>query len=376
MPGAVFRDLRSSTFGGRNNAMTDLYLRQVENKLYQALAVAFFLVKPLANFSGGSRMSARRPRLGTGMRKGDSARRWAFAFVWLIAVLVGPSAAEEKIGSASTTSNKVEGIIAGADTRTIEAGSEVYLNELVRTGDASVARLVFLDDTDLRVGPKSEVKLDRFVYDPDRSAGSVVVRAGRGIFRFVTGSQRPQNYLIQTPIASIGVRGTIFDLLVLPDRVTVILISGQIQVTTLLGRVVELTRSGTSITVFANGFVLGPRVWRGTIRVDFADAQFPYFEPVTARERAAHPARPSSPPEPPPRPTRPPREPEKPIKIYTPVPKRHIDIYTPVPRKHIDRYTPVERHPRHVDKETKDHTKYPGRPHGTGKSGSTRSRHY
>ena len=291
--------------------------------------------------------------------------------------LVSPAAAQERIGSASTTSNKVEGIIPGGDAQSIEAGSEVYLNELVRTGDASVARLVFLDNTDLRVGPKSEVKLDRFVYDPDRSSGSVVVRAGRGIFRFVTGSQRPQNYLIQTPIASIGVRGTIFDLLVLPDRVTVILISGQIQVTTLLGRVVELTRTGTSITVFANGFVLGPRVWRGTVRVDFADAQFPYFEPVSAAERAAHPVRPSSPPEPPPRPRRPPREPEKHIDVYTPVPKKHIDIYTPVPRKHIDRYTPVDRHKWHGDSETKHPTKYPGRPRGTGKSDSGRkSRHY
>jgi hypothetical protein len=327
------------------------------------------------------------------MRKGKIARHLAFAFIAFIAILACPAAAQEKIGSASAVSNKVEGIVPGGDAQTLEAGGEVYLNELVRTGDASVARLLFLDNTDLRVGPKSEVKLDRFVYDPDRSAGSVVVRAGRGIFRFVTGSQRPQNYLIQTPIASIGVRGTIFDLLVLPDRITVILISGQIQVTTLLGRVVELTRPGTSITVFATGFVLGPRVWRGTIHVDFADAQFPYFEPVQTPVRpTTRPVRPTPPPEPP---ARPPREPERPTKVYTPIPKRHIDDYTPVPRKHhIERYTPIERRPRHGDTdryprhgdtdrpprhggtENRKPTNYPSRPHGTGKSDSPRkSRH-
>ncbi|MEA2948979.1 MAG: hypothetical protein QOI40_4309 [Alphaproteobacteria bacterium] len=324
------------------------------------------------------------------MRAGNTARRWALAVIASIAVLVCPAAAQEKIGSASSISNKVEGIIPGADAQTIEVGGEVYLNELVRTGDASVARLLFLDNTDLRVGPKSEVKLDRFVYDPDRSAGSVIVRAGRGIFRFVTGSQRPQNYLIQTPIASIGVRGTIFDLLVLPDRITVILISGQIQVTTLLGRVVELTRPGTSITVFATGFVLGPRVWRGTIHVDFADAPFPYFEPVQTPVRPpARPVQPSPPPGPPARPS---REPERPVKTYTPVPKRHSDDYTPVPRKHIDRYTPVERRPRHGDREkyprhgdtdrhqrhgdaeNRKSTKYPSRPHGGGNS-PRKSRH-
>src|SRR5206468_1106817 len=97
--------------------------------------------------------------------------------------------------------------------------------------------------------------LDRFVYDPASGAGAVVVKAGLGIFRFITGTQRSQNYLIQTPIASIGVRGTIFDLLVQSDRVIVILVSGQIQVTTLQGNVIPLVRVGTSLTIFTNGTV-------------------------------------------------------------------------------------------------------------------------
>jgi hypothetical protein len=36
----------------------------------------------------------------------------------------------------------------------------------------------------------------------------------RGLVRFVTGSLEKRSYTIRTPIASIGVRGTIFDLLV------------------------------------------------------------------------------------------------------------------------------------------------------------------
>jgi hypothetical protein len=115
----------------------------------------------------------------------------------------------------------------------------------------------------------------------------VVVKTTKGIFRFVTGSQRPQNYLITTPIASIGVRGTIFDLLVMPDRVTVILIEGQILVTTLFNRTITLSQPGTSITVYANGRVAGPSVWRGSVYVDFASANFPYFPPVTAIKRKA-----------------------------------------------------------------------------------------
>ena len=61
---------------------------------------------------------------------------------------------------------------------------------------------------------RSEVRLDRFVYNPDRSTGQVTVEASRGVFRFVTGSQDPKSYAIKTPIATIGVRGTEFHLLV------------------------------------------------------------------------------------------------------------------------------------------------------------------
>jgi hypothetical protein len=180
------------------------------------------------------------------------------------------------IGSASTISNRVEGLF-GGDPRTLAIGSEVFQNELVRTALKSDAKLIFLDNTNLSLGPASEVTLDRFVYDPANNAGAVVVRTTKGIFRFVTGSQRSQNYLIATPIASIGVRGTIFDLLVLPDRVTVLLIEGQIQATTLLNRTVALTQPGTSLTIYANGRVEGPSAWRRSVYVDFASTNFPYF---------------------------------------------------------------------------------------------------
>jgi FecR protein len=210
----------------------------------------------------------------------------ALGILGLVAVSPAHAQTVDGIGAASTISNRVEGFV-GGDARALAVGSEVFRNELVRTGLQSDAKLIFLDDTNLSVGPASEVTLDRFVYDPDKSAGAVVVKTTKGIFRFVTGSQRPQNYVINTPIASIGVRGTIFDLLVLPDRVTVILIEGQILVTTLFNRTITLSQPGMSITVYANGRVVGPAVWRGSVYVDFASANFPYFPPVTAIKRKA-----------------------------------------------------------------------------------------
>ena len=95
---------------------------------------------------------------------------------WLIlaiaitgAVHATASLAQSPIGSAASVQNQVQGIIDGG-TQPIVAGSPLFQNERVRTGEESQAQLVFLDQTNLGVAPKSEVTLNRFVCDSDRGA--------------------------------------------------------------------------------------------------------------------------------------------------------------------------------------------------------------
>src|SRR5678816_2381329 len=58
------------------------------------------------------------------------------------------------------------------------------------------------------MGPSSELVLDKFVYDPDKKAGAMTIKALSGAFRFVSGSAPSQNYRIDTAVGTIGVRGT------------------------------------------------------------------------------------------------------------------------------------------------------------------------
>jgi len=129
----------------------------------------------------------------------------ACALVILFA-LPATGAMAQRIGNATATKNKVDGIVRGA-AQTISPGTDVYSNETVRTAVESVADLKFLDETKLSVGPRSEVRLDKFVYNPSGSAGSVVINATRGAFRFVTGTQDVKAYKIRTPYGTLGIRG-------------------------------------------------------------------------------------------------------------------------------------------------------------------------
>lgn len=196
------------------------------------------------------------------------------AIIALISALqADPAATEPKIGVASAARNQVQGIIGGG-VRTLSAGSDVFPNEVVRTGDDSLAQLLFLDATSLSVGARSEVKLDRFVYNPERKTGNVVIEASRGAFRFVSGSQAPTNYTIKTPLATIGVRGTIVDGYITSAGIQIIVWEGHAFVAA-FGTSHDLG-PGQALFVSANGQV-HEVPWDGTAFDNLFNVNFPLF---------------------------------------------------------------------------------------------------
>ena len=138
-------------------------------------------------------------------------RALLFAMMGLCALAAGSAHAQQNIGSTAESHNNVSRELSGA-AGPLKAGDEVYRNELVRTGADSTAKLVFLDSTNLAVGPTSRVTLDQFVYAGEVNGQKMTVNLAKGIFRFTTGALDKKAYEISTPTASIGVRGTVLDI--------------------------------------------------------------------------------------------------------------------------------------------------------------------
>src|SRR5262245_24295378 len=120
----------------------------------------------------------------------------------LVALLSTASDAQDAIGTATSVRPQAEGTHGG--TRTLSGGGNVYSKETVRTGNTGQADLQFHDKSNLSVGPASSVRLDKFVYDPNKSGASVAIEATRGSFRFVTGSQGKGSYQVKTPYGTLG----------------------------------------------------------------------------------------------------------------------------------------------------------------------------
>jgi trimeric autotransporter adhesin len=127
----------------------------------------------------------------------------ALALAVLFALQSTAANAQSRIGTANSVRPEASGSVAG----TLAAGSGVHANETVKTGSSGQAGLQFNDQSNLSVGASSQVRLDKFVYDPNKGAGTTVIEATRGTFRFTTGAQNKGEVKIKTPYGTLGTRG-------------------------------------------------------------------------------------------------------------------------------------------------------------------------
>jgi hypothetical protein len=227
--------------------------------------------------------------------RGFGPRVLAFLFAAMLpgALATGAAVAADNIGVTSAAQNHVEGVM-GSQTTPLKVGSPVYQNEHVRTAAASTAQLLFRDQTSLSVGPSSDVTLDKFVYDPATNSGSAVISATRGALRFVSGTQEPHNYQLRTPVATIGVRGTVVDTLVDEHKTSVILGECCADITLAACSLnaapppapqqqpqpngeclVHLDVVGTGFTLFDDGRMDGPFVFDGSEHDGVGSTTFP-----------------------------------------------------------------------------------------------------
>lgn len=125
--------------------------------------------------------------------------------------------------------------------RPLAVRDDVFWQELIETGPESAAKMVFVDDSTLSAGPDSSVRIDEFVLPGGPPSGRIIVTIARGLLRFVTGRSPSDAYLVRTPSAVIGVRGTDFSVLV-SER-------GETRVQVFRGQISLAPLFGTGITV-------------------------------------------------------------------------------------------------------------------------------
>jgi hypothetical protein len=147
-------------------------------------------------------------------------------------LLVAVPATAAQVGQAVQVVSLVRGQLGGT-TREIAVKDNVFSQEVIETAEDAATRLLFLDGTELSMGPSSVVTIDRYIFDPSQpSSGQLVMNVVSGVFDFASGSIPSSGYDIRTPFATIAVRGTRISIVALGDSQGVVVSEGFAQVTT------------------------------------------------------------------------------------------------------------------------------------------------
>ena len=139
-----------------------------------------------------------------------------------------PSAPE--IGKAELVVSEVRGRL-GEITRELAIKDNVFSEEVVETQADAATRIVFLDGTELSMGPSSRMVLDRYVYDPNTGVGEMALKIVTGVFEFASGAIASSGYDIRTPFGNLGVRGTRCQMVISPGQQAVFRCDPQDEVT-------------------------------------------------------------------------------------------------------------------------------------------------
>jgi hypothetical protein len=126
--------------------------------------------------------------------------------------LLGTSLSYAAIGTVTEQLNTPPSIQRANKTLAGAKGTSVEMNDAIKTQAGKVG-ITFEDDTRVQVNENSKLVIDDFVYDPKSKAGKLGAKIALGTVRYASGQiakNSPQNVALNTPTATISVRGTDF----------------------------------------------------------------------------------------------------------------------------------------------------------------------
>jgi hypothetical protein len=86
------------------------------------------------------------------------------------------------------------------------------MSDIVTTANSKTS-ITFRDDTKVMITEQSKLVIDTFVYDGEKKTGKLGIKMALGTIKYASGQiakSDPQQVMVETPSATIGVRGTDF----------------------------------------------------------------------------------------------------------------------------------------------------------------------
>jgi hypothetical protein len=146
----------------------------------------------------------------------------AFAGASLITLsaIASPLGAQQRVEVGNAASVAGDVTLENSQTKKpvkVERRQRIAWGDLIETGRNAQMQILLLDRSNFGIGQRSRIRIDRFVYDPNKER-SVFATLIKGTLRFFSGEEAGnRSGEISTPSGRIGIRGTAVDMLVGED---------------------------------------------------------------------------------------------------------------------------------------------------------------
>ncbi|MFW5855167.1 MAG: FecR family protein, partial [Thermodesulfobacteriota bacterium] len=104
-------------------------------------------------------------------------------------------------------------IFRGDEKLAAEPGTRLFSGDLLQTGPQGAMGIILRDNTLISMGPDSELVLNEFIFEPREGRFSLIAEMAKGTFSFLSGmigKLSPESARIDTPVGTVGIRGTRF----------------------------------------------------------------------------------------------------------------------------------------------------------------------
>ncbi len=129
----------------------------------------------------------------------------------------------------------------GKKNRKLARGSVIFTDEMIHVEGASKLQVRFTDGSLINLIPNTKYQINAYSYTNQTSSNQYIGQVFTGGFRHITGDiakTNPDKVQVKTPTATIGVRGTSFEVLVTPNQGTIVGCElGQINLSTPTGSI-------------------------------------------------------------------------------------------------------------------------------------------
>ena len=155
------------------------------------------------------------------------------------------------IGQVVWVAGVVKASAPGGKPRDLKRGSAIYEKDTIVTDASGSGQIVFTDSSLVSLRTNSTIQIEQYRYNKNAPGdNSYVASVVKGGFRTITGlisKGNPDAYKVKTPVATIGVRGTMYSISYTPkDGLSVKLDKGAITVTNQSGQL-ELNQAQNQI---------------------------------------------------------------------------------------------------------------------------------